>query len=166
MRPKTPYKNRIAPALHRTYRTVMFEEAHNHTVYRNLPAMNDQPSPARKQPKRGVSPSVSEPQSSRSGGISSQETPTPERFKQGRRTEDLLEREKELKNAKKRAQMGKTRDDLTEEERMNERRAANRLSAFQSRQRRKTIIEDLQVRSVCNHFHKTVNTTPLLSSLT
>lgn len=34
---------------------------------------------------------------------------------------------------------------VTNDDRMEERRAANRLSAFQSRQRRLTVIEDLQV---------------------
>lgn len=53
--------------------------------------------------------------------------------------------EAELIADKKRAKKAKSKDELTEEEKREERRAANRLSAFQSRQRRLSIIEDLQV---------------------
>ena len=38
----------------------------------------------------------------------------------------------------------KNKDSMTEDDKRDERRAANRLSAFQSRQRRKIVIEDLQ----------------------
>ena len=57
--------------------------------------------------------------------------------------------EAELVKAKIDAKSSKQKDQMTEEERRVERRAANRLSAFQSRQRRKIIIEDLQVCSLC-----------------
>lgn len=52
--------------------------------------------------------------------------------------------ETDLIEAKMRARCSKNREEMTEEERKEERRAANRLSAFQSRNRRKIIIEDLQ----------------------
>jgi len=52
--------------------------------------------------------------------------------------------EADLIEAKRLAKTKKTKEDMTEEEKKEERRAANRLSAFQSRQRRKIIIEDLQ----------------------
>jgi len=51
----------------------------------------------------------------------------------------------DLIEEKKRARAQKSPEELTEEERREERRAANRLSAFQSRQRRKKIIEDLKL---------------------
>ena len=50
----------------------------------------------------------------------------------------------ELVEAKERAKTGKSKCQMTEQEKKAERRAANRLSAFQSRQRKKNIIEDLQ----------------------
>lgn len=53
--------------------------------------------------------------------------------------------ESALVEAKIRAKRVRNRDEMTEEERWTEKRAANRLAAFQSRQRRKIIIDDLQV---------------------
>ena len=54
-------------------------------------------------------------------------------------TELLAAREQTRTNLKRKA-----KTDLTEDDKKEDRRAANRLSAFQSRQRRKMIIEDLQ----------------------
>jgi hypothetical protein len=51
----------------------------------------------------------------------------------------LVAREEARSNLKR-----KNTEELTEDDRKDDRRAANRLSAFQSRQRRKLIIEDLQ----------------------
>jgi hypothetical protein len=53
---------------------------------------------------------------------------------------DLVEAREEARSNLKR----KNTEELTEDDRKDDRRAANRLSAFQSRQRRKLIIEDLQ----------------------
>lgn len=51
----------------------------------------------------------------------------------------------DLIQAKKRAQLAnQTKPEITDDDKKQERRAANRLSAFQSRQRRKLIIEDLR----------------------
>src|SRR3569832_153911 len=50
--------------------------------------------------------------------------------------EDLIDAKNKAKN--------KSKDDMTDDDKKEERRAANRLSAFQSRQRRKIIIEGLQ----------------------
>lgn len=49
---------------------------------------------------------------------------------------------------RKRGRNESEEDETNEELKRNERRAANRLSAFQSRQRRKSIIADLQVRRI------------------
>jgi hypothetical protein len=53
--------------------------------------------------------------------------------------------EAELLEDKIRAKKSKRKDLMTEEEQWEERRAANRLAAFQSRQRRKITINELQV---------------------
>lgn len=52
----------------------------------------------------------------------------------------------ELIEEKEKAKSALDGQELTEEERKNVRRAANRLSAFQSRQRRKAIIDELQLK--------------------
>ena len=54
--------------------------------------------------------------------------------------------ESELIDARDQARRAKRKHDMTQEEKAEERRAANRLSAFQSRKRRIAIIEDLWVR--------------------
>jgi hypothetical protein len=51
--------------------------------------------------------------------------------------------ESELIDARKLARL-KSYENMNEDEKKEDRRAANRLSAFQSRQRRKTIVQDLQ----------------------
>jgi hypothetical protein len=56
--------------------------------------------------------------------------------------------EAELLEDKIRAKKSKRKNLMTEEEQWEERRAANRLAAFQSRQRRKIIIKELQVGKV------------------
>jgi regulator of replication initiation timing len=57
-----------------------------------------------------------------------------------------------LVEAKRVVTNGKSKDQMTEEEKREERRAANRLSAFRSRQRRSDIIEDLQ--NAISHISK------------
>lgn len=52
--------------------------------------------------------------------------------------------ESELMEAVRKVRSNKDKDSMTEDEKREERRAANRLSAFQSRKRRKSVIEGLQ----------------------
>lgn len=59
--------------------------------------------------------------------------------------ENYHRKEAELWQAKKRARRTIGRDQMTDDDKCIERRAANRLAAFQSRQRKKAIIEELQV---------------------
>lgn len=72
--------------------------------------------------------------------------------KQKRKVISQMAGQKHCSPAKKRARNELDGEEISEEIKKEERRAANRLSAFHSRQRRKSIIADLQVRiyvSVC-----------------
>jgi hypothetical protein len=62
------------------------------------------------------------------------------------------------KSNKKRARDEPEEEEADEGMKRNERRAANRLSAFQSRQRRKSIISDLQVGCICITLRKYTHT--------
>jgi hypothetical protein len=110
----------------------------------------EQQQPAAKKPKieRRVTISVS---ASEAHSFNGESSPKPEHAQGALRADGKKYVEKgslteaELVEAKSRSKLSKGKDQMTEDEKRDERRAANRLSAFQSRHRRMSIIEDLQV---------------------